>query len=253
MISVITITFNNFEELVSTCNSITESSAEHIVINGGSCLKTKEFLNNKKNCISLSEPDNGIADAFTKGVKLASRKYVCFINSGDILIDRDYFSNIEKYLNEEYDIVCCDNIHETEGLGKIYKKSALKLPNMPYNHQGLVVKKDLIESTNFFDDSYKIAMDFNSIVKITKLCSNIKVFYYKKAVVLMDGNGISHSKNYLGELEKFRSLRENNMLSCRFALQLGFQYLKAQTKRFLICIGLAKIVNLYKSVTNKRI
>lgn len=46
MISIVTITYNNFDELVKTLNSIPESTIiESVVINGGQCEKTKLFLN----------------------------------------------------------------------------------------------------------------------------------------------------------------------------------------------------------------
>jgi len=45
MISIVTITYNNFDELIETLNSIPESPLiESIVVNGGQCEKTKEFL-----------------------------------------------------------------------------------------------------------------------------------------------------------------------------------------------------------------
>jgi glycosyltransferase involved in cell wall biosynthesis len=253
MISVVTITYNNYIELMGTLRSLEQQSVEMVVVNGGDCLRTKYFLENGFDGVYVSEPDRGISDAFSKGVRLASSSHICFLNSGDLLIDEDYFSSVGSYIVDNYDLICCDNIHSVDGVGELYKKCNLKFPNMPYNHQGLIVKKKLIEKTNFFDDGFRVAMDFDSIVKITRKYCDLRVYYYKKAVVLMDGGGVSHSQNYIGEMEKLRSLYNNRMLSARFVVQLCFQYIKAQTKRFLICVGLVKIVNLYKRIINKQV
>jgi glycosyltransferase involved in cell wall biosynthesis len=253
MISVVTITYNNYNDLKRTIDSLTRQDVEHIVINGGTCISTNSFLESEFKGLYISEPDDGIADAFTKGVRLSSFKHVCFINSGDVLVDEEYFCNVSSYIHKDFDIICCDNLHEISGVGIVYKTCAMKLPNMPYNHQGLIVKKELIEKTNFFDKSFQIAMDYDSIIKISQLCKKPKIHYYKKPVILMDGSGVSHSRNYLGEYEKFLSLRKNGMLTFKFSFQLTFQYVKAQTKRFLICIGLAKVVILYKRIINKQV
>ena len=49
MISIVTITYNNYYELIKTLDSIPQSDLmESIVINGGECENTKEFLKTYK-------------------------------------------------------------------------------------------------------------------------------------------------------------------------------------------------------------
>lgn len=78
MISIITITFNNYSELRTTLDSLKDiSNIESIVVNGGSCEKTREFLKNYPGK-SVSEKDNGISDAFNKGLRIASGDAILF-------------------------------------------------------------------------------------------------------------------------------------------------------------------------------
>ena len=64
MISVITVTYNNYEDLHRTLASLEKvEGIENVVVNGGDCEKTKEYLRDF-NGITISEPDNGISDAF---------------------------------------------------------------------------------------------------------------------------------------------------------------------------------------------
>ena len=90
LLSIVTITFNNYEELLNTVASVSDlENCEHIIINGGKCQKTLAFL--KSYCgVSVSEPDQGISDAFNKGIKLCQGGAVMLLNSGDILLDQTY-------------------------------------------------------------------------------------------------------------------------------------------------------------------
>ena len=47
MISVITVTYNNYDDLLCTLHSLKNvDSIESVVVNGGDCKKTKNFLSN---------------------------------------------------------------------------------------------------------------------------------------------------------------------------------------------------------------
>ena len=98
MISVITVTYNNYDDLHRTLHSLKNADGiESVVVNGGHCEKTKKLLKNFDG-ISISEQDNGISDAFNKGVTHATGENVMFLNSGDILLSPDYLKEAEKHL-----------------------------------------------------------------------------------------------------------------------------------------------------------
>ena len=71
MVSVITVTYNNYNDLHRTLRSLKNvTGIESVVVNGGDCNKTKKLLSNYDG-IAISEPDKGISDAFNKGVTRA--------------------------------------------------------------------------------------------------------------------------------------------------------------------------------------
>ena len=85
MISVITVTYNNYDDLHRTLHSLKNvDGIESVVVNGGDCEKSKKLLSNYDG-IAISEPDKGISDAFNKGIALANGDNVMFLNSGDVL------------------------------------------------------------------------------------------------------------------------------------------------------------------------
>ena len=121
MISIITVTYNNFDDLHRTLNSLEKiDGIEKVVVNGGKCAKTKEFLSDFDG-IAISEPDKGISDAFNKGVSRASGDNVMFLNSGDVLVSPDYLleaENIMKF-NPEISFVHSDLVFEDRISGDI--------------------------------------------------------------------------------------------------------------------------------------
>ena len=222
MISVITVTYNNYENLCSTLHSLKEvSGIERVVVNGGDCEKTEELLKNF-NGKTISEPDKGISDAFNKGVTLATGDKIMFLNSGDKLLSVEYLKEAEKFidLNPETSFVHSDSLFEDRNCGIIYMeplKSAFfkKVPlgrGMPYNHLTMVIRKSVFEKIGLFKIHYKITMDFEWVCRLQK---NFLFGYYLggKPVVMMDGNGVSSTTEQLVMWESLKALKENRLLN----------------------------------------
>jgi len=222
MISIITVTYNNFDDLNFTLNSLEKiDGIEKVVVNGGDCAKTKEFLS----CfdgIVISEPDKGISDAFNKGVSQASGENVMFLNSGDVLLSPKYLQEAEKIIkfNPEISFVHSDSLFDDRISGTIYMeplKSALfkEAPlgrGMPYNHLTMVIRKNVFEKIGLFKLHYKITMDFEWVCRLQK--NSYKGHYIGGSpVVRMDGGGISSTTEQLVMWESLKALKENKLLS----------------------------------------
>ncbi|NOT77559.1 MAG: glycosyltransferase [Bacteriovoracaceae bacterium] len=235
MISVVTITFNNFEELVTTLKSIEGiPNLESIVINGGSCEKTKEFLKTYSGT-SVSEKDHGISDAFNKGLARTHGAAVMFLNSGDLLLDKDYINWTNEIFrkHEEIDFVYSGISIKDPEMGIVHvtaenaeERSLAK--GLPYPHQTLIIRKRIFNQIGNFKITLKCAMDFDLILRMRKLGSRGK--YYPKMTVLMDGAGISSQNDLRVLIENYNVLKDNNQLSfpikCRLGISLLLIYLK---------------------------
>ncbi len=86
--SIVTVCYNAITTIGKTITSVssqTYKNYEYIIIDGGSDDGTVELIENHKNVIDVivSEPDNGIYDAFNKGVSLARGRFVCILNADD--------------------------------------------------------------------------------------------------------------------------------------------------------------------------
>ena len=91
IISIVTICFNSANTVEETIKSVLGQDyplLDYVIIDGGSTDGTVDILSRYKHRFGYfcSEPDNGISDAFNKGIKNAKGDIICIINSDDILL-----------------------------------------------------------------------------------------------------------------------------------------------------------------------
>ena len=222
ILSIITITLNNFEELLRTVESVQDlNGCEHIIINGGECPQTLEFLQGY-NGKSVSEPDQGISDAFNKGIRLSSGEAIIMLNSGDILLDRTYPARASQILDQDpqIDFVHADLIFEDRLIGpyimRPLRTKNILSPNigrgMPYRHQSMIVRKEVYGRVGFFNLKY-ICSDFDWVSRweFSLKKSHGKAYYSQgDPVIIMDGGGISSTQERKIILEAIKIIRQRN-------------------------------------------
>jgi glycosyltransferase involved in cell wall biosynthesis len=245
MLSVITVTFNNFSELEDTLNSLPEVGIESVVVNGGSCEKTKALLSTRRGP-SVSENDKGISDAFNKGFKLAIGEYITYLNSGDVLIDKNYYKEAQDFLSSHSDIdfVYADICFVDQFAGEIRVKSNQPLPHMPFLHPTLILRRSVMEEAGLFSLDYKIAMDLDFVYRLLKL--GAKGHYFPRMVVKMDGTGVS-SKNFIRSYkEVFKIAVSNKDYSLRALTFFAKNGLKLGAKLLLLKSGGDTLLGKYR-------
>lgn len=107
-ISIITVSFNSEKTIEETILSILNQNypqLEYIIIDGGSNDKTIEIVDKYRSQISyfISEPDNGISDAFNKGIKVSTGDVIGIINSDDLLADGALYA-LSNCFSEDIDV-----------------------------------------------------------------------------------------------------------------------------------------------------
>ena len=80
---------------LNSVNSQTYKNYEHIIIDNESKDKTLDIIrNNGKGVKIISEKDEGIYDAFNKGIELATGDIISILNSDDYYSDNKILENI---------------------------------------------------------------------------------------------------------------------------------------------------------------
>ncbi len=99
LLSVITISYNNYDGLRQTLDSVAAQTCqdfEYLVIDGGSTDRSVDLIQTYGSLIDywVSEADRGVYHAMNKGVQAAHGDYVLFLNSGDTFYDPDVVSHV---------------------------------------------------------------------------------------------------------------------------------------------------------------
>ncbi len=249
MISIITLTFNNPEELKSTLLSIPRKDfIESVIINGGTSEKTNDYLKDYHGRV-VNEKDSGIADAFNKGIKNSSGEFTMFLNSGDILFNQSYIEKANDILlkNENIDFVHSNILFkDLTGAEIIMKPTFSSLGRgMPYLHPTMIVRRKIFDEIGLFNLDYKIAMDFDLIVRMQK--KNLKGYYIDEGpVVIMEGSGKSAIDEWKAIKECFKSLKSNKLLSIKNIIGLKVRISLYLLRRILIVFGMKDVLRKLK-------
>ena len=280
-ISVITATYNLLsngreQKMLRCLNSIHEQTGcniEHVVIDGGSTDGTLDFLRpyEEKGWIKVySEADNGIYDAFNKGIKRATGEYVCFVNSDDYLSNSQGLSFSLKYLrSSQADFSYSPISYEKEGKEAFSDASTLDFRNifyrMPCSHQGMIFKRSLYDRIGDHNQTYVICADYDFILRAILQGSVFVKVPMKYAVFSIEGYTGNHidqlereqaeilMKNYGCSMQKAEKIQRENYVPWRFYLKLlrtakiqnKFQYIIRNWRNSPLRLKLKKLRNFF--------
>ncbi len=224
ILSIVTINYNNLDGLKKTFNSlqiqknINKYEYEYIVIDGLSTDGSHEEIK-ENNVISkyIIEKDDGIADAFNKGIDVAGGKYIYFLNSGDIFYNDN---SLEFMLNQikdnNYDILInkIAMVNEKDKMLNIVG-SSIDLNKQRYRnylpHQGMIIKKELFNKYGLYDKQYRLGMDYEWSVRLLKDSKKLKIKFLDKVICRMLEGGISQTQ-YVGTFMAYHRARVKNKI-----------------------------------------
>lgn len=177
-ISIITIVRNGMPFVTDTIKSVLAQHydrLEYIVVDGGSTDGTLDVIRSYSDRISkwISEPDDGIADAFNKGLAFATGDYIQFLNADDALASADVVAEMIELIVEsgfpELVYGDCDVLDRESGK-LTYRASIEFTPEglkkgkiLP--HPSLFAHRSYFETYGNFDTDFRIAMDFEWLLR----------------------------------------------------------------------------------------
>lgn len=171
-VTIITVCYNAEREIEKTLLSVigqTYDNIEYIVIDGKSKDSTVSIIHSYLNSIDifLSEPDGGIYDAMNKGISLASGKWVCFMNAGDVFYDKEVLGKVFQNKKYDSDVVYGDTVHLTKYGAYLFKagQPAELIRHLPFCHQSCFVQTETLKQYKF-NLHYKFAADYDFFYKL---------------------------------------------------------------------------------------
>jgi glycosyltransferase involved in cell wall biosynthesis len=229
LISIITVVYNGEKHLEQTIKSVIEQSydnVEYIIVDGGSNDSTLDIIKKYEDKIDywVSEEDEGIYHAMNKGITLASGDIIGLINADDYYEDNIFEEIVSTYEKNKCDLIFGDCTTITlQGDMKINRampqcKKYTFLPcslswiwfGMLFNHPASFISMDWYKKYGLFDDSYKIAGDYELLLRLYR--SGGTFSQIKKNLAYFREGGISTSLEYSTLLynEKKKILRDAN-------------------------------------------
>ncbi|MCR3969142.1 glycosyltransferase family 2 protein [Aeromonas veronii] len=242
--SIITVVYNGFQELKNTINSVlvqTYDNIEYIIIDGGSTDGTIDVIRAYSDYIDywISESDNGIYDAMNKGVKYATGDYVVFMNAGDCFFNENTLSEVYEFISKNaVDLYAgSSNVLYSNGVVKEKKTENIRSDcyYTPVCHQSLYAKVELMRRMPFDFANYKIAADFDFMMKVAK--TNGRSFVTNVPLSIVTANGISD----LSRIQVWREYESIYFKYNKFVLydwlyykrKIVIQYIKMKVKLFI--------------------
>lgn len=203
-ISVITISFNSASTIRDTIESVLSQDypdVEYIVVDGKSKDETVEILKSYGEKIKwISEPDKGIYDAMSKGVKLATGDVVGIINSDDYYPDAQTLSRVAKaFENSDIEAVYGDlqyvDFSDSNKVVRNWKSGEYNKENflkgwMP-PHPTFFLKKSIYDKFGYYDATFKSAGDYELMLRMLYR-HNIKAAYIANVQMKMRVGGVSN-------------------------------------------------------------
>ena len=201
-ISIITASFRSEGTIVDTLktiNSQTYGNIEHIIVDGGSDDGTLEIVNDIGQRITkiVSEKDNGIYDAYNKGLELADGEVVGFLNSDDYYYSDEIIQKVmDVFQDEAIEAVYGDLVYvardDTSKVvrhwrSKEYRPGMFKDSFVPA-HPTLFLRKSVYQRLGNFNLDYKLAADYEFMLRVFH-SAGVKSSYLPTIMVNMRTGG----------------------------------------------------------------
>lgn len=207
LVTVITITYNLldakrrevFLECLNSVHSQDYANIEHIVIDGASTDGTLTLLEDYRNkgwIDVYSGPDSGIYDAFNKGLRKATGKYILFLNSDDLLLSNSAIAEAVKAMEDNDADFCYGDVKclpPFDSHRKVRKVDLCRMfYAMPFCHQSMFVRTELLRKLGGFDERFAIAADYDLVLKL--ILNKYKSVQIPSCMIGFRGGGISSNK-----------------------------------------------------------
>ena len=211
LFTIVTATYNaskNISDLAESLVSQTYQNIQWIVQDGVSSDETVKIVESYKDRLNISfasEKDTGIYDAWNKAIKRIEGEWVIFFGADDIFKDKKSLEKLSEFIlqNEQENRITDKTLYIPasiflNGMQYAPHQDYLEMmkQEMPFPHQGLVHRSDIFKRYKF-STQYKIAGDYEFLVRTFLSEKELEVLFYPRTLCKMGSEGISNnSANY---------------------------------------------------------
>lgn len=205
-ISIITTTFQCVDTITECLQSVAGQShadREHVVIDGASDDGTLAVLERERGQLAVleSEPDEGIYFGLNKGIVRATGEVIGLLHADDVYASDDVLARVAEAFRESgIQAVYGDLVYASQDQPSRvirhwqagpFSSARLRWGWMP-PHPTLFLRRAVYERLGGFDTSYRIAADYDFMLRVLKMLSPDQIAYLPEVLVRMRLGGASN-------------------------------------------------------------
>ncbi len=262
LISLITISFNSAKHIEQTILSVLGDgypNKEYVIVDGGSKDNTLNIINKYRTRINHvhSEPDDGISDAFNKGITLSHGEIIGIVSSDDYLLPGALESVATAYTQNGRPDVIYGNV---KWIDVETGKQTISRPDpglksaffgQPVKHGGTFVSRKAYEKYGLFNLKYKCAMDFDLILRM--IVGGARFVYLDKELEVIRGGGVSEQRRELTRRESRDISIDHGCPRWKANGYYYWKWTKDIVKKLLIVSPLTPVLQIYRRLRGRNV
>ncbi len=208
-LTIITASYNGAKSLERSILSVLNQNypcLEYVIIDGGSTDGSLDIIKKYEKYLSywISELDNGIADAWNKGIRKSTGEIIGFVNSDD-WYEPESFNKIAAIFQQNPSI---DIVHGNVRYWNGDKNLWIRKPHleqeffwkfMPILFPSCFIKRSLYEEYGLFDTAYKLTMDYELLLRF--FLKGVHFLYLDETIANFQLGGLSDVRCVAGLVE----------------------------------------------------
>lgn len=262
-VSIITACRNNVFTIGATIQGVVTQSyknTEYIIIDANSTDGTFEVIQSYEDKVDIwiREADQGIADAWNKGIRKASGEIIGIINADDFYLgeaiekavsalqtakDSGFVFGDLQYVDDSWKV-----LFKQIGDPNYARQISYEMPSIP--HPTVFIRKEVYDRYGLFDVSYKAAMDYEFLLRLHK--SGVTGKYLEQTLAAMRLGGESDINFVRAYKEVARASVQYGYSPVLANVRLIFKTAKSYLRRQLENWGLKQATKIYRTLFSKR-
>ncbi len=263
LISIITPTFNSETTILRCVQSVIQQTYpgfEHIIIDNMSTDDTLRLIRGayeeagiSERLSVISEKDNGISDAFNKGIKNARGDVIGILNSDDEYAQPDSLERIAAPFKDRSIPFVHGNIYFHDPLYGSNIRRPLQCDihiAMPLNHPTLYMRREIYDKYGIYNPAFKIVMDYELLIRLeSEQPGFLKqgVYIGGKPLVIMNAGGLSWDKEAEALRESKKGLQLHGFWTMTARRSYMARRLRIVLKTFFRYFHLDRLIQVWRN------
>ena len=236
-LDLITITYNDGERFLESLRSVDSQTARHrinhIVVDSNQA--PLQFDN--RDIVHITTDPRGVYNALNIGIKNGSSDIIGMLHGNDLFASEDVIETVLNIFQAKptLDFLFADLEYFSNSPSKVTRRykgnrfsTELLVSGYAPPHPTLFLRRKVFDKTGFYDESFRIAGDFEFWLRLFDDKNGFNYTYVPKVFTLMSQGGLSSSlKNQLtiNFFEKRRALKMHGIKPSLFKFIKRLKYL----------------------------